>query len=67
MCCGATYVVPNGSIIIGLCNNDLSTVLHECCHAIFRLQDMINSTDEELFCYLVEYLYNQVRNSIQHD
>ena len=66
-CCGATYTLPNGSIIIGLMNNDKSTVLHECCHAVFRIQDTINSTDEELFCYLVEYLYNHVCNMLTND
>lgn len=61
---GAVFTLNNGAIVIGLSNNDLSTILHECCHAVFRLQEIIGSNDEEQHCYLVEWLYKQVCKAV---
>lgn len=51
----ACYTLKDSTIVIALkTNTTSSTILHECTHAIFRIQEQIDSHDEEQFCYLLE-------------
>lgn len=55
------------TIIIGMTDwSDNSTLLHECCHAVFRIMDLnnISKEEDEVFCYTFEWLYQTIIDHI---
>lgn len=54
-------------IFICVEDNNLSTLLHEYCHAIFYMMDYIgmpyDKKNEEMYSYIMEYLYTETKKS----
>lgn len=57
---GRCLMMPTNTIIICLLNDDKNTIVHECCHAAHRLNELLGINDEEMICYFTEYLFKQI-------
>jgi hypothetical protein len=65
--CGCSMHIENQKghsfILIGVFNNELSTLVHECSHASFQILKWAevdaNEGSNEAFCYLNGYIFDQ--------
>lgn len=57
----STYILPENVIIIGITTNVTPKVIvHETGHAVNQFLRNIGSSDEETFCYVQEFIFDEI-------